>query len=109
MESARIYPKFLDTSDLENELHTFLRLKEEFRDCKSLEDVCRVFAKDDYLKNTAFRTSGVERSFSSLKLIKSRLRRKMSDEHLMLIYIHNSGEIDIDTIIDIFKHEMCSV
>ena len=53
-------------------------------------------------------TASVERSFSSFKYIKNRLRSTMGDErmeHLMLLYIHKAIEIDFDAILDRFKLE----
>ena len=88
------------------------KIRDIFQGCNSLEDVCKVFSKDVYMKKHAFpnvykiykiaatlavgTAAGVERSFSSLKIIKDRLRSTMTDErleNLMLIYIHNDVEI----------------
>jgi hypothetical protein len=43
LEFARLYPKFLDADDLAHELDTFAKLKklDDFKDCKTLEDVCK--------------------------------------------------------------------
>ena len=54
----------------------------------------------------AVSTAGVERSFSSMKYLKNRLRSTMSDERLealMLMYIHSDVDVDLDAIIDKFK------
>ena len=94
LEFARLYPKFLDADDLAHELDTFAKLKkmDDFKDCKTLEDVCKAFSKNSFLKTTAYPnlykaykiaatlavgTAGVERSFSSLKIIKDWLRSTM--------------------------------
>ena len=55
-------------------------------------------------------TASVERSFSQMKLIMTRLRSRLSDlnlEHLMKIAIEGPQltEVDFDAILDIFKEK----
>ena len=52
------------------------------------------------------RSAGVERSFSSMKYLKNRLRSTMSEdrlEALMLMYIQADVDVDLDMVIDEFK------
>ena len=55
-------------------------------------------------------TATVERMFSQMKLIKTRLRNRLSDsnlEHLMKIAIEgpNISNVDFNEILDIFKQK----
>ncbi len=55
-------------------------------------------------------TATVERSFSHMKMIKTRLRNRLSDEnltHLMRIAIEglNLSEVNFNEILDIFKEK----
>ena len=59
-------------------------------------------------------TATVERTFSQMKLIKIRLRNRLSDsnlEHLMKIAIEGPSisNVDFDEILDIFKDVFCVI
>ncbi len=59
-------------------------------------------------------TATIERSFSHMKMIKTRLRNRLSDEnltHLMRIAIEDPdlSEVNLNEILDIFKEKICAL
>jgi hypothetical protein len=120
--AAMFASEFPDISKLKKELKEFIRFAQhgdQYQDSTCIEDVVTGMIKHDHAKifPLTFKlyqialvlpitTASVERSFSSFKYIKNRLRSTMGDErmeHLTLLYIHKAIELDLDAIIDQFK------
>ena len=112
----------LSSSEIEH-FSFFVRGHSGLKNCVALSDVVveflrspnqelvmmfpNIFLVYQIAASLAVSTAGVERSFSSMKYLKNRLRSTMSDdrleEDLVLIYLHNDITIPVDEIIDRFK------
>ena len=68
----------------------------------------------DILLTLPVGTASVERSFSQMKLVKTRLRNRITDDNLArLMHIAIEGPeltvVDFDKVLDIFKEKNCRI